>query len=160
LQATQQLKSSENLPSNGGIIEVSAAEGYSSNSKPLLSVEKSSDTTSQDFSGEYMQLQLRIYRLMLILTAIAVLLFTIFVDFRSAISFLVGALSGIFYLRLLARGIGKLGKSSMSVSKIQLLVPVLLFFAASKFHQFELLPAFLGFLLYKPSLIIQFLLEP
>ena len=110
-------------------------------------------------TSEYSQLQLRIFRMTLLLTVFAVLIFAVFLDFSSALSLFIGALAGILYLRLLARGIGKLGKSSMSVSKVQLLVPVLLFFSASKFPQLELLPAFLGFLLYKPSLIIQFLLE-
>ena len=110
-------------------------------------------------TSEYSQLQLRIFRMTLLLTVFAVLIFAVFLDFSSALSLFIGALAGILYLRLLARGIGKLGKSSMSVSKVQLLVPVLLFFSASKFPQLELWPAFLGFLLYKPSLIIQFLLE-
>ena len=74
-------------------------------------------------------------------------------------SLLVGALSGVLYLRLLARSIGKLGTSSKSVGKIQLIVPVLLVLAVSKLSQLELLPALLGFLLYKPSLVFQILLE-
>jgi len=46
------------------------------------------------------------------------------------------------------------------VGKIQLLVPVLLVLAASKVPQLDLIPALLGFLLYKPALIIQFLSMP
>ena len=119
----------------------------------------SSEKSSEEFSYEYTQLQLRIFRLTLILSAFAVLITAIFFDIPASISLLIGACSGILYLRLLARGIGKLGKSSMSVSKVQLLVPILLFFAVSRVPQLELLPAFLGFLLYKPSLIVQVLLE-
>ncbi len=119
----------------------------------------SSEKLSEKFNNEYLQLQLRIFRLTLILTAFAVFITAIFVNAQAAISLLIGALSGILYLRLLARGIGKLGKTSTSVNKVQLLVPVLLFFIVSRFPQLELLPALLGFLLYKPSLIVQFLLE-
>jgi len=80
--------------------------------------------------------------------------------FQTSLSLLVGSLSGILYLRLLARGIGKLGKTSKGVSKVQLLVPVCLVLATSKLPELQMIPALLGFLLYKPSLIIQFLLEP
>jgi ATP synthase protein I len=38
-------------------------------------------------------------------------------------------------------------------------VPVLLVVAAAKLPQLELLPAFLGFLLYKPALILQTVID-
>jgi len=118
-----------------------------------------SDNASEAYSDEYMQLQLRIYRLSLIVTVIAVFLSEIFFGFTTSVSLLIGALSGILYLRLLARGIGKLGKTSKGVSKVQLLVPVCLVLAAFKLPQLDVLPALLGFLIYKLSLIIHFLLE-
>ena len=110
-------------------------------------------------ANEYVQLQQRIYRATLLVSAFAVAVTALFFDFNVSISLLIGALSGVLYLRLLARSIGKLGTSSKSVSKIQLVVPVVLVLAASKLSQFELLPALVGFLLYKPSLIFQTLLE-
>ncbi len=130
------------------------------NAERNLNLDNSSEKFSEDGQDKYMQLQLRIYLLTLIITGPSVLIFAIFFDLHSALSLLIGALSGILYLRLLARGIEKLGKTSMSVSKVQLLVPVLLFFAVSRLPQLELLPALVGFLLYKLSLIIQFSLEP
>ncbi|WP_320663826.1 ATP synthase subunit I [Prochlorococcus sp. MIT 1223] len=157
LLAFPKLKST-NFPSEKGDIEVSAIETASSDSKSNTNLE-SSDNTPEDFNAEYLRLQLSIYRVALFITAFAVLLSAIFLDSRSAVSLLVGAFSGIFYLRLLARGIGKLGKTSMSVTKVQLLVPVLLFFLVSRLPQLELWPSLVGFLLYKPSLIVQFLLE-
>jgi ATP synthase protein I len=63
-------------------------------------------------------------------------------------------------LRLLAKSIGSLGKKSTSISKVQLLVPVLLVLVVAKLPQLQLIPALVGFVLYKPSLILQFLLEP
>jgi ATP synthase protein I len=41
-----------------------------------------------------------------------------------------------------------------------LIVPVLLILAVIKLPELQLLPALVGFLLYKPSLIIQFLFKP
>ena len=108
---------------------------------------------------EYVQLQQRIFRAALIVSALAVTFTALFFDFYASISLLIGALAGLLYFRLLARSIGKLGKSSKSVSKIQLLVPVLLVLTVSRLSQLDLLPALLGFLLYKPSLIFQTLIE-
>ena len=110
-------------------------------------------------SDEYVQLQQRIFRAALLVSALAVAITAFFFESQVAISLLIGALSGVLYLRLLARSIGQLGTSSKSVSKIQLVVPVVLVLAVSKLSQLELLPALLGFLLYKPSLIFQILLE-
>ena len=140
-------------------MKVSALDDNSSDSKPNLNLE-SFEQSSDDFNSEYMELQLRIFLFAIVFTAFAVLITAIFFDLQMATSLLVGALFGILYLRLLARSIGKLGKTSTSVSKIQLLVPVLLFFLVSRFSELELLPALLGFLLYKPALIVQFLLKP
>ena len=106
-----------------------------------------------------MQLQRRNFMAAFFVTAIADAITAFFFDFQVSISLLVGALSGVLYLRLLARSIGKLGTSTKSVSKIQLLIPVVLVLAVSKLSQLELLPALLGFLLYKPSLIFQIWLD-
>tara|TARA_Y100001968_G_scaffold201510_1_gene185064 strand:+ start:40344 stop:40814 length:471 start_codon:yes stop_codon:yes gene_type:complete len=154
--AISQLKSTKTPSKEGNNLLVEPV-------KAVISTESVLDLdTSENFSEqgkkEYEQLQLRIFRMTLAVTVFSVATFFIFVGFQAAISLLIGAFSGILYLRLLARGIGKLG-SSTSVSKIQLLIPVLLVIAASRLPQLELLPALLGFVLYKPSLIVQFLLE-
>ncbi len=121
---------------------------------------ESPEINSVDLSAEYALLQLRIFRINLAITAFAVVVSVLFVDLNAAISLLLGACSGILYLRLLAKSIGSLGKSSSSVSKVQLIVPVALVLVVAKLPELHLLPALVGFLLYKPSLIIQFLFEP
>ena len=121
---------------------------------------ESSDQTSEVSSGEYARLQLRIYRLTLLVTAFVAVITAFAFGSQASISLLIGALSGILYLRLLAREIGKLGTNTRTVGKVQLIVPVLLVLAVSKLPQLDLIPSLIGFLLYKPSLVIQFLLEP
>ena len=121
---------------------------------------ESSGNTSGDLSSEYVLLQLRIFRINLVVTAFAAVVSILFVDLNAAISLLLGACSGIIYLRLLAKNIGSLGKSSSSVGKVQLIVPAALVLVVAKVPDLHLLPSLVGFLLYKPSLIIQFLLEP
>ena len=72
------------------------------------------------------------------------------------VSILLASITGIFYLRLLAKSIGKIGRESTGVSKLQLLVPVCLFIFASKLGSLEIFPAMIGFFIYKPSLIFYF----
>jgi len=126
---------------------------------PLLDID-SSDSSSEVNSDEYLELQFRVFRLAFLLTIFFVGIAGFFWGIQASASLFIGALSGIFYFRLLARGVGRLGTSSKIVGKVQLLVPVLLVLASSRFPQIDLIPALLGFLLYKPALIIQFLSMP
>ena len=133
--------------------------GNCSSHDPLLDID-SSDLSSEVNSDEYLELQFRVFRLTFLLTFFAVGIAGFFFGIQASASLFVGSLSGIFYFRLLARGIGRLGTSSKIVGKVQLLVPVLLVLVSSRFPQLDLIPALLGFLLYKPALIIQFLSMP
>ncbi len=118
-----------------------------------------SDEMFEGSVSEYVLLQRRIFILHLVVSAFAVCLTAIFSGFTVAFSLLVGALSGLLYLRLLSRSIGNLGKKTSGVSNVQLLVPVVLFLAVIRLPDLQLLPSLLGFFLYKPSLILQFVLE-
>ena len=126
---------------------------------PLLDID-SLDKTSRVKSDEYLELQFRVFRLAFLLTIFSVGTGGFFYGIQVSASLFIGALSGIFYFRLLARGIGRLGTSSKIVGKVQLVVPVLLVLVSSRFPQLDLIPALLGFLLYKPALIIKFLSMP
>ena len=126
---------------------------------PPLGID-SLDASSGVKSDEYLVLQVRVFRLTILLTVFSVGIAGFFLGIQASASLLIGALSGMFYFRLLARGIGRLGTSSKIVGKVQLLVPVLLVVVSSRFPQLDLIPALLGFLLYKPALIIQFLSMP
>jgi ATP synthase protein I len=80
-------------------------------------------------------------------------------DLPAALSLLVGSIAGLLYLVLLARSVARLGGDRRSVGKIQLLVPVVLVLASSRIHALELVPALVGFLLYKPALLVQAYLD-
>lgn len=108
---------------------------------------------------DYLRLQQRLLLATLSVSALAALITALVFDLHTAGSLLVGGLAGLLYLRLLARSVGKLGNGSKKVGKTQLLVPVVLVLASARLPQLELLPALLGFLLYKPALILQVLLD-
>ena len=126
---------------------------------PLLDID-SLGSSSGVKSNEYLELQFRVFRLTCLFAIFSVGIAGFFWGIQASASLLVGALSGIFYFRLLARGVGRLGTSAKIVGKVQLLVPVILVLASSRLPQLDLIPALLGFLLYKPALIIQFLSMP
>ena len=145
-------------PPKGGTVQVQKSHGSCISPESNLNLDKLEEV-SKASSEEYLGLQRRIFLTTLIVSLFAIVFSTVFFDSQTSISILLGAFSGIVYLRLLARGIGNLGKSKKSVGKIQLLIPVLLVLLVSKIPQLELLPSLLGFLIYKPSLIFQFLLD-
>ncbi|QNI56007.1 ATP synthase protein I [Synechococcus sp. BIOS-E4-1] len=109
--------------------------------------------------ADYARLQQRLMLATLAVSLVAVLVALVGFDAMVARSLLVGSCAGVLYLRLLARSVARLGGGSRQVGRFQLVVPVLLVVAAAKFPQLEILPAFIGFLLYKPALILQTVID-
>jgi ATP synthase protein I len=112
-----------------------------------------------DDMADYARLKRRLIQATLIASAAAVPIAALAFGLPTAGSLLVGALAGLLYLWLLSRSVDKLGNGARSVGKVQLLVPVVLVIASTKIPQLDLLPALIGFLLYKPALLIQGLLD-
>jgi ATP synthase protein I len=109
---------------------------------------------------EYVRLQRRLLLSTLLVSALAVPVTAFLFDWTTALSLLLGAVSGMLYLRLLARSVGRIGPESKGVGKGQLLVPVVLVLGCSRIPQLEILPALIGFLLYKPALLLQAFVRP
>jgi ATP synthase protein I len=108
---------------------------------------------------DYLRLQRRMFLATVYATALAVPITALWFDLPTAASLLVGALAGLLYLRLLARSVSRLGIDAKTVGKVQLLVPVVLVLAAARLPFLQILPALVGFLLYKPALIVQAVLD-
>ena len=107
----------------------------------------------------YERLQRRLLLATAVAIAAAVPITGLLFDGSTALSLLLGGAAGLLYPRLLARSVSRLGGDRRSVGKIQLLVPVVLVLAASRIPALQILPALVGFLLYKPALIVQALLD-
>jgi len=145
--AATQADSSEAAPASGDNGLASGDNGLASGDNGLASGDNGMDA--------YRRLQRRLIMATLMATALAVPLCWVFFDRATAASLLVGAVAGLLYLSLLARSVSRLGAESRSVSKVQLLVPVVLVLAAARIPALQMLPALVGFLLYKPALIVQ-----
>ena len=113
------------------------------------------NTPAENGMESFARLQVRLMLATLIVSVVATLFASLFFDLFVARSLLVGAVAGLFYLRLLARSVARLGGGSRQVGRFQLVVPIVLIVAAARLPQLDLLPAFVGFLLYKPALILQ-----
>ena len=157
LLASPQLQPEPDSPKGGKFVLEKVVDGSLSSEKPLV-LDSSGEAPTLS-SDEYAKLLHRILLVALMVSALAVSIGAFFFGFHVASSLLAGALSGILYLWLLGRSVGKLGNGSKNVSKTQLLVPIVLFLVVVRLPQLELIPAILGFLLYKPAMIIQVLLE-
>ena len=107
-------------------------------------------------NDEYTKLQITIFGITFIVAILVASITGIIIGYTFGFSVFIGAIAGIFYLRLLAKSIGKIGKESIRISQLQLLVPVCLIIFASKLGFLDILPAMIGFFIYKPSLVFYF----
>jgi ATP synthase protein I len=107
---------------------------------------------------------LRLQRRLLLATLLVALVVALFTwplfGASAARSLLLGGCCGLLYLRLLARSVARIGPDSRSLGRFQIVVPALLVVAAARIPALELLPALIGFLLYKPALLLQAVLAP
>lgn len=103
---------------------------------------------------EYYNLQRELLLVTLVLTGVAFGSSWVFYSLNTALNYLVGACSGIFYLRLLAKHVEELGRQRRQLGQTRIAVFIALIIAASQLNQFEILPIFLGFLTYKAALIV------
>lgn len=107
----------------------------------------------------FQRLQRRLIVATVVAAVLAVPATAWFFGVSAAFSLMVGSLAGLLYLKLLARSVSRLGVATKSVGKAQLLVPLLLVIAATRLPHLQVIPALVGFLLYKPALLVQALLD-
>ena len=104
--------------------------------------------------GEYQQLKQELYLITLAITAVAFATVVYFYGLRIAGNYLLGAVTGVVYLRLLARDVDRLGTETMKLSLNRQALVIVLMLVAAKWNQLQILPVFLGFLTYKAALLV------
>jgi ATP synthase protein I len=110
--------------------------------------------SSEDSMGEYQQLKQELYLINLVIMAVAFAAVAYFYGLRVAFNYLLGAVAGVVYLRLLAKDVDRIGNESTKLSLDRQALIVVLMLVAAKWHQLQILPVFLGFLTYKAALIV------
>lgn len=103
---------------------------------------------------EFYQLSQELLIGTLALTGIIFICVWIFYSLNIALNYLIGACTGVVYLRMLAKDVERLGREKQQLSKTRLALLIGLILLASQWNQLQIMPIFLGFLTYKAALII------
>lgn len=106
---------------------------------------------------EYYQLQQDLLKVTLILTGIVFVSVWIFYSLNIALNYLIGACTGVVYLRMLARNVAQLGREKQKVSSSRLALLAVVILVASRVDQLQIMPIFLGFMTYKAAVIFYML---
>jgi ATP synthase protein I len=103
---------------------------------------------------EFYQLYQELLTWTLALTGTIFVFVWIFYSLNIALNYLLGACTGVVYLRMLAKDVERLGREKGQLSKTRLALLIGLILLASRWNQLKILPIFLGFLTFKAALII------
>ncbi|MEL7355211.1 MAG: ATP synthase subunit I [Cyanobacteria bacterium J06634_6] len=131
--------------------EESASNDGASNTEgeqPIV-LPPASETSMED----YFQLQQNLLKLTLVFTLVICLCVWWAYSIEIALNYVVGAVTGIVYFRMLAKSVGKIGREKPKPSSARFAVFVGVMVASTQWQQLSVLPVFLGFLTYKAALI-------
>jgi ATP synthase protein I len=120
------------------------------NAQPGFDDTEPVDSSMQEFYQLYQELLV----ITLVLTGVTFACVWWFYSLNIALNYLLGACTGVVYLRMLAKDVERLGREKQSLSKTRLALLVALILLASRWNQLQIMPIFLGFLTYKATLLI------
>ncbi|MGA7932388.1 MAG: ATP synthase subunit I [Kovacikia sp.] len=103
---------------------------------------------------EFYRLQQELLLITLALTGAIFISVWIFYSLNLALNYLLGACTGVVYLKVLARNVEQLGRDRNQIGKSQLAIFIGLIIVATQWNQLHVLPVFLGFLTYKGTLLV------
>jgi ATP synthase protein I len=102
----------------------------------------------------FYQLSRELLSITLVLTGIVFISVWIFYSLNIALNYLIGACTGVVYLKMLGKNVEQIGAENVKFNKNRLALVVGLLVVASQWNQLQILPVFLGFLTYKATLLV------
>lgn len=106
---------------------------------------------------EYYQLQSNLLLTTLAMAAVIFVSVWAVYSLNIALNYVIGACTGVVYLRMLARNVEQLGREKRRIGNTRLVLLVGLILIASRWNQLQIMPIFLGFLTYKAAIIFYML---
>jgi ATP synthase protein I len=103
---------------------------------------------------EYYQLKQTLQLVTLVLTGIIFVSVWIAYSLEIALNYLIGACTGMVYLRMLAKDVERLGQQKRRPSSTRLALVIGLIVVATQWQNLHILPIFLGFLTFKAAIIV------
>ncbi|AKG23929.1 ATP synthase subunit I [Calothrix sp. 336/3] len=103
---------------------------------------------------EFYQLYREFLLITLVLTGVIFISVWVFYSLNIALNYLLGAFTGVVYLRMLAKDVERLSQDNRQLSKTRFALLAVIILLSSQWNQLQVLPIFLGFLTYKATLII------
>ncbi|MCF4968505.1 MULTISPECIES: ATP synthase subunit I [Nostocales] len=104
--------------------------------------------------SEFYQLYQKLLVITLVLTGIIFISVWIFYSLNIALNYLLGACTGVFYLKMLAKDVESLGGEKKRLSKNRFALFIGLIIVATQWRDLQVMPIFLGFLTYKGTLLV------
>ncbi|MBF2065497.1 MAG: ATP synthase subunit I [Calothrix sp. C42_A2020_038] len=103
---------------------------------------------------EFYQLYKELLSITLVITGIIFVSVWIFYSLNIALNYLLGACTGLVYIRMLAKDVERLGTEKQRLSKTRFALLAIVILLASRWNELQVMPIFLGFLTYKATLIL------
>lgn len=101
---------------------------------------------------EYYKLKQQLLRVTLAIAGVTFISVWIFYSLNTALNYLIGACTGVVYLRMLAKNVEQLGRQKDRLGSNRLALFIGLILVATQWNQLQVMPIFLGFLTYKAAL--------
>lgn len=117
-------------------------------------LETSTDSATSRSMDEFYALQNELLITTLVLTGLILGPVWYYYSLNTALNYLLGACTGVVYLKVLARNVERLGNGEKQIGKSQIAIFVGLIIVATQWNQLHVLPVFLGFLTYKATLLV------
>ncbi len=113
-----------------------------------------SSASLKDSVDDYESLKLRIFIITLVLTGLIFIAVVSFYGLNIALNYLLGACTGVVYLKMLAQSVDELGKqrNRLGYSRLGIFIGVIIL--ATRLKQLQILPIFLGFMTYKAAILV------
>ncbi len=103
---------------------------------------------------EYYQLKQTLLLVTLTMTGVVFICVWVFYSLNIALNYLIGACTGMVYLRSLAKDVERLGQQNQRLSSARFALFIGLIIVASQWQKLQILPIFLGFLTFKAAIIV------